>query len=201
MTVNYREAYGMFASNGILFNHESPRRGETFVSRKISRAVAHILARKQTKLYLGNLQARRDWGYTPEYVEAMWRILQQPAPGDYVVGTGETHTVQEFVEEAFSYVNLDWKEYVEVDPRYFRPTEVDYLQADASKMRREMQWEPRITFKELVRIMIDADMEESGLTPMGEGVRIMGTKFGKWHRWRNAVSDVVNAAPGAAIAP
>jgi GDPmannose 4,6-dehydratase len=201
MTVNYREAYGMFASNGILFNHESPRRGETFVSRKISRAVAHILARKQTKLYLGNLQARRDWGYTPEYVEAMWRILQQAAPGDYVVGTGETHTVQEFVEEAFRYVNLDWKEYVEVDPRYFRPTEVDFLQADASKMRREMQWEPRITFRELVRIMIDADMEEAGLTPMGEGVRIMGTKFGKWHRWRNAVSDVVNAAPGAAIAP
>src|SRR6267378_2761301 len=191
----------MFASNGILFNHESPRRGETFVSRKISRAVAGILAGKQNKLYLGNLQARRDWGYTPEYVEAMWLILQQAAPGDYVVGTGETHSVQEFVEEAFGYVNLDWKAHVEVDPRYFRPTEVDYLQADASKMRREMQWEPRVTFKELVRIMIDADMEESGLTPMGEGVRIMGTKFGKWHRWRNAVSDVVNAAPGAAIAP
>jgi GDPmannose 4,6-dehydratase len=163
--------------------------------------VAGILAGKQNKLYLGNLQARRDWGYTPEYVEAMWLILQQAAPGDYVVGTGETHSVQEFVEEAFGYVNLDWKAHVEVDPRYFRPTEVDYLQADASKMRREMQWEPRVTFKELVRIMIDADMEESGLTPMGEGVRIMGTKFGKWHRWRNAVSDVVNAAPGAAIAP
>jgi len=200
MTVNYREAYGMFASNGILFNHESPRRGETFVSRKISRAVAHILAGKQTKLYLGNLQARRDWGYTPDYVETMWRILQQPTPGDYVVGTGETHTVQEFVEEAFRYVNLDWKEHVEVDPRYFRPTEVDCLQADASKMRREMQWEPRITFRELVRIMIDADMEEAGLSPIGEGVRILEAKFDHWHRWSNAVSDVVKAAPGAAIA-
>jgi GDPmannose 4,6-dehydratase len=199
MTVNYREAYGLFASNGILFNHESPRRGETFVSRKISRAVAGILAGKQSKLYLGNLQARRDWGYAPEYVETMWRILQQPAPGDYVVGTGETHTVQEFVEEAFRYVNRDWKEHVEVDPRYFRPTEVDYLQADASKVRRELQWEPRITFKELVRIMIDADLEDAGLEPVGEGVRIMGAKFGHWHRWDNSVSAVVNAAAGAAV--
>jgi GDPmannose 4,6-dehydratase len=199
MTVNYREAYGIFASNGILFNHESPRRGETFVSRKISRAVASILAGKQSKLYLGNLQARRDWGYTPEYVEAIWRILQQPAPGDYVVGTGETHTVQEFVEEAFGYVNLDWKERVEVDPRYFRPTEVDNLQADATKIRRELQWEPRVTFTELVRIMIDADMEHAGLKPIGEGIRIMGAKFGHWHRWSNSVSGVVNATAGAAL--
>lgn len=200
MTVNYREAYGMFASNGILFNHESPRRGETFVSRKITRAVARILARRQSKLYLGNLQARRDWGYTPDYIEAMWQMLQQRASGDYVVGTGETHSVQEFVEEAFGYANLDWREYVEVDPRYFRPTEVDYLQADASKIRRELHWEPRVTFKEVVKIMVDADMEGEGLTPMGEGSRVLAVKFGHWHRWSSSVSGVVNAAAGAAIA-
>jgi GDPmannose 4,6-dehydratase len=200
MAVNYREAYGVFASNGILFNHESPRRGETFVSRKITRAVASILAGKQSKLYLGNLQARRDWGYTPDYIEAMWRIVQQTTPGDYVVGTGETHAVQEFVEEAFGYVNLDWKKHLEVDPRYFRPTEVDHLQADASKIRRELQWEPHVTFRELVRIMVDADMEDAGLTPIGEGVRVMGAKFGHWHRWSTSVSGVVNAVAGAALA-
>lgn len=200
MTVNYRQAYGMFASNGILFNHESPRRGETFVSRKITRAVARILTGKQDKLYLGNLQARRDWGYTPEYIEAMWAILQHAAPGDFVVGTGETHTVQEFLEEAFGYVNLDWRAHVEIDPRYFRPTEVDYLQADAGKIRRELKWEPRISFRELIRIMIDADMEAAGLAPIGEGIRIVAAKFGKWHRWGNAVSDLVNAAVGAAMA-
>jgi GDPmannose 4,6-dehydratase len=199
MAVNYREAYGMFASNGILFNHESPRRGETFVSRKISRAVASILAGKQRTLYLGNLNASRDWGYTPEYVDAMWRLLQQPEPGDYVVGTGETHTVQEFVEEAFEYVDLDWKQHVEIDPRYFRPTEVDHLRADASKIRREIQWEPRVTFRELVRIMVDADLENAGLTPIGAGVRIVGTKFGGWHRWSSSVSSVVGAAAGAAL--
>lgn len=200
MAVNYREAYGIFASNGILFNHESPRRGETFVSRKITRAVAAILAQAQKKLYLGNMQARRDWGYTPEYVEAMWRILQQPGPGDYVVGTGETHTVQEFVEEAFSYVGLDWKEHVEIDERYFRPTEVDCLQADTRKICGELNWKPQVTFRELVRIMIDADMQEAGLAPIGEGMRIMDAKFGPWHRWNNSVSSVVTSASGAALA-
>src|SRR5260370_20929565 len=129
----------------------------------------------------------------------MWLSLQQAATGDYVVGTGETHSVQEFVEEAFGYVNLDWKANVEVDPKYFRPTEVDYLQADAKKIRRELKWEPRVTFRELVRIMIDADMEDAGLTPIVEGLRIMGTTFGNWHRWRSSVSDVVNAASGAAL--
>lgn len=200
MTVNYREAYGLFACNGILFNHESPRRGETFVSRKITRAVAHILRGKQSKLYLGNLHARRDWGYAPEYIEAMWRVLQQPKPGDFVVGTGETHSVQDFLEEAFEYVNLDWQKYVEVDPKYFRPTEADCLLADNGKMRQELQWEPRITFKELVRIMVDADMEEVGLTPIGEGNGILQAKFSGWHRWSNSVSGVVRALAGSATA-
>jgi len=185
MTVNYREAYGLFACNGILFNHESPRRGETFVSRKITRAVAHILHGTQSKLFLGNLQARRDWGYAPEYIEAMWRVLQQPKPDDFVVGTGETHTVEEFLEEAFGYVNLDWHQYVEVDAKYFRPTEADCLLADTTKMREELHWEPCITFKELVRVMVDADMEEVGLAPIGEGNAILQSKFSRWHRWNN----------------
>ncbi len=135
ITVNYRQAYGMYAVNGILFNHESPRRGETFVTRKITRAVARIKAGLQDKLYLGNLESRRDWGYAPEYVEFMWRIVQEDEPEDYVIGTGETHQVREFVEQAFGYAGLDWNDYVEIDPRYFRPTEVDYLQADATKAR------------------------------------------------------------------
>jgi GDPmannose 4,6-dehydratase len=198
MTVNYREAYGLFACNGILFNHESPRRGETFVTRKITRAVAHILAGKQSKLFMGNMKSRRDWGYAPEYVEAMWRVLQQPKPGDYVVGTGETHTVQEFLEEAFGYVNLDWRDYVQVDPKYFRPTEVDCLLADARNIRRTVEWEPRIGFRELVRIMIDADMETVGLTPIGDGHRILQAKFGDWHHWANAVTSAVKAAEGSA---
>ena len=199
MTVNYREAYDLFACNGVLFNHESPRRGETFVSRKITRAVARIIQGSQSKLYLGNLKAQRDWGYAPEYVEAMWRVLQQGKPGDFVVGTGVTHTVQDFLEEAFGYVNLDWRKYVEVDPKYFRPTEADCLLADNRKMRQQLQWEPRITFKELVRIMVDADMEQVGLAPVGEGNAILQAKFSTWHRW-NSVSDVVKAAAGAAMA-
>jgi GDPmannose 4,6-dehydratase len=200
MTVNYREAYGLFACNGILFNHESPRRGETFVSRKITRAVARILSGRQGKLYIGNLQARRDWGYAPEYIEAMWRVLQQPKPDDFVVGTGEAHSVQDFLEEAFGYVNLDWHAYVEVDPKYFRPTEADCLLAENKKMRQQLQWEPRITFKELVRIMVDADMEEVGLAPIGEGNAILQAKFSNWHRWGNSVSDVVKAIAGSAMA-
>ncbi len=174
ITVNYRESYGLFAASGILFNHESPRRGETFVTRKIARAAAHIKLGLQKKLYMGNIDAQRDWGYAPEFVEAMWRMLQQDTPDDFVIGTGEMRTVREFIEHAFGRLNLDWKEYVEIDPRYFRPAEVDALQADPSKARRVLGWEPKVTFKELVRIMVDAEMEDlrrrqaGVLTPVGE---------------------------------
>jgi GDPmannose 4,6-dehydratase len=158
VTVNYRESYGMFACNGILFNHESPRRGETFVTRKITRAVAHIKAGLQEKLFLGNLDAKRDWGYAKEYVEAMWLMLQQEKPDDYVIATGETHSVQEFLEEAFSYADLDWRRFVEIDPKYLRPAEVDLLIGDASKAKAVLGWQPTVTFQELVRLMVDADM-------------------------------------------
>lgn len=158
--VNYREAYGMFVCNGILFNHESPRRGETFVTRKITQGIAHIMAGKQDKIYLGNLDARRDWGYAPEYVEAMWLILQQDQPDDYVIATGETHTVHEFVEEAFRAAGIsDWSKHIAVDKRYFRPTEVDELVGDATKAREKLGWSPKVKFKELVKIMVDADMK------------------------------------------
>lgn len=157
-TVNYRESYGLFACNGILFNHESPRRGETFVTRKITRSVAQIKAGSQEKLYLGNLDARRDWGYAKEYVEAMWLMLQQDEPQDYVIATGETHSVKEFLDEAFSYAGLDWRDYVEIDPKYYRPAEVDLLVGDASKAKRILNWEPRTRFKELVQLMVDADI-------------------------------------------
>ena len=167
MVRNYREGYGMFAANGILFNHESPRRGETFVTRKITRAIAHITAKKQKNLYLGNLDAKRDWGYAPEYVETMWLMLQQDVAEDYVLGTGETHSVKEFLVEAFNYAGLDWQEYVRIDPRYFRPLEVETLIADASKARKELKWSPKVTFKELVRIMVDMDMEALGLKSPG----------------------------------
>ncbi len=158
-TVNYRESYGIHATNGILFNHESPRRGETFVTRKISRAVAAIKLGLQDELFLGNLDAKRDWGYAPEYVEAMWLMLQQDQPDDYVVATGETHSVREFVEEAFAHAGLDWKEYVKHDARYERPAEVDLLVGDPSKAKRQLGWEPKVRFKDLVRIMVDADIE------------------------------------------
>jgi len=177
MAENYREGYGVFAANGILFNHESPRRGETFVTRKITRAIAHILAEKQRYLYLGNLEAKRDWGYAPEYVRAMWLMLQQKKPSDYVIGTGETHSVKEFLIEAFKYAGLDWQEHVKIDPRYFRPLEVDMLIAEASKAKKELRWEPRVTFKELVRIMVDADMEALGLKSPGKGRKILA-KYG-----------------------
>ena len=156
-TVNYRQGYGLFACNGILFNHESPRRGETFVSRKITRAVARISAGLQQRLYLGNLDAKRDWGFAPEYVDAMWRMMQLGEPDDFVVATGETHSVREFVQTAFEHVGLDWEKYVEVDPRYFRPNEVDILRGDASKAERMFGWRPRVKFHELVKLMIDAD--------------------------------------------
>jgi GDPmannose 4,6-dehydratase len=158
VTVNYRESYGLHASNGILFNHESPRRGETFVTRKITRAVAHIQAGLQDKLYLGNLDAKRDWGYAKEYVEAMWLMLQQPEPDDYVIATGETHSVKEFVELAFSHVGLDWQQYVAIDERYHRPAEVELLIGDGSKAKRKLGWEPKVKFAELTRLMVDADV-------------------------------------------
>ncbi len=160
ITINYRESYGFHASSGILFNHESPRRGETFVTRKITRAVARIKQGVQGKLYLGNLDARRDWGYAPDYVRAMWLMLQQEKPDDYVIGTAEAHTVREFVDLAFATADLDWHKYVEIDPSYFRPAEVDYLCADATRARKVLNWEPTVTFKELVRIMVEADMRE-----------------------------------------
>lgn len=180
MAVNYREGYDIFAANGILFNHESPRRGETFVTRKITRAIANIMAEKQEKLYLGNLKARRDWGFAPEYIECQWRILQQDKPDDFVIGTGESHTVEEFVSEAFSYIGLDWQEYVEIDPKYFRPTEVDYLEADISKAQRELGWTPQVTFRELVRIMVDADLQCAGVQHPNESDAILKKKGIHW---------------------
>lgn len=209
ITLNYRDGYNMYACNGILFNHESPRRGETFVTRKITRAVAAILAGKQERLYLGNLDAKRDWGFAPEYVECQWLILQQEKPDDYVIGTGESHTVREFVELAFGYagVELEWKGsgqaergivrsmrtaaaaairsgdvVVEIDSRYFRPTEVDFLLCDASKARKYLGWAPRITFRELVKIMVDADMELKGLKAPGEGDQVLHEKGILWTR-------------------
>jgi GDPmannose 4,6-dehydratase len=191
MTVNYREAYGLFATNGILFNHESPRRGETFVTRKVTRAVARIRAGEQKKLFLGNLESKRDWGYAPEYVEAMWTMLQREAPDDFVLGTGESHSVRQLVEEAFGYAGLDWHDYVEIDQGYFRPTEVDFLQADASKARRVLGWSPKVTFRELVRIMVDADLQSLGQAPIGEGMRILQDKFGDWHQWHSGVTALL----------
>jgi GDPmannose 4,6-dehydratase len=160
MVANYREAYKIFASNGILFNHESPRRGETFVTRKITRSLARIKLGLEKKLYLGNLNAKRDWGFAGDYIEAMWLMLQQDEPDDYVIATGESHSVKEFLEEAFNYKGLDWQEYVEIDSRYFRPTEVDSLLGDASKARRKLLWEPKVRFKELVKLMVDADIKD-----------------------------------------
>jgi GDPmannose 4,6-dehydratase len=171
MTVNYRESYGMHASNGILFNHESPRRGETFVTRKITRALARIKAGLQKELYLGNLDARRDWGYAPEFVEAMWLMLQQDKGDDYVVATGETHSVREFLEEAFRCVDLDWQEYVKIDPRYFRPAEVDLLIGDAAKAKRVLGWQAKTSFPELVRIMVSADRAWLDLQLSGKHIR------------------------------
>ena len=176
-TKNYRLGYHMFACNGILFNHESPRRGEIFVTRKTTMAIANILAKKQEHLYLGNLQPKRDWGYTPEYVEAMWKILQLDKPDDFVVGTGEQHTVQEFVEEAFTYAGIDWEKHVKIDQKYFRPTETEDLVADSSKAKKAIGWKPKIKFKDLIKIMVDADMRKAGLKPIGEGDKLLKKKF------------------------
>jgi GDPmannose 4,6-dehydratase len=158
-TVNYREAYGLFACNGILFNHESPRRGETFVTRKITRAATRIKLGLQEKLFLGNLDAKRDWGYAADYVEAMWLMLQQEAPEDYIIATGQTHSVREFLDEVFGCLQLDWQRYVEIDPRYYRPTEVDLLLGNAAKARKQLGWEPKVDFKTLARLMTEADLK------------------------------------------
>ena len=190
MVENYRDGYGMFTVNGILFNHESPRRGETFVTRKITRAVAAILAKKQDKLFLGNLDSKRDWGYAPEFVEAMHKLMQQDTPTNYVLGTGESHSVRDFLDESFGYVDLDWRKYVEIDPRYFRPTEVDYLLADPKKANEDLDWRPKVKFHELVRIMVDADLELMGLNHPGEGRKIIDEKFNGWHRWDDQVKTM-----------
>ena len=168
-TLNYRESYQLFACNGILFNHESPRRGETFVTRKITRALARIIAGKQKKLYLGNLDSKRDWGYAKDYVKAMWMMLQQDRPDDYVIATGETHSIKEFLDIAFNYVNLDWNDYVAFDPRYLRPAEVDLLIGDPTKAKQKLGWQPSVTFEGLVKLMVDADLAALGLTsPNGD---------------------------------
>ena len=185
ITHNYREAYNLFATNGILFNHESPRRGLTFVTRKITRAIAMIKAGKQKNLVLGNLEARRDWGYAPEYVEVMWRMMNKAKTGDYVVGTGETHSIRDFLEEAFGYAGMDWRDYVKTDPKFLRPTEVNYLCADPALVRKELGWEPKIRFKELVRIMVDADLAKQGQPFPGEGMQLIEKHFGLWHTWEN----------------
>jgi GDPmannose 4,6-dehydratase len=218
ITVNYRESYGLFGCNGILFNHESPRRGETFVTRKITRALAAILAGRQRTLYLGNLDAKRDWGFAPDYVICQWQILQQDAPDDFVIGTGETRSVREFVVEAFAYagVELEWRGaglqeqglvrsldplrvpasanlavgdvIVHIDKRYFRPAEVDLLLADASKAKRVLCWEPKLAFHELVRCMTDADLEAAGISPPGEGLEILAKHGYEWILNRKAIS-------------
>jgi GDPmannose 4,6-dehydratase len=207
MVVNYREGYKIFACNGILFNHESPRRGETFVTRKITRAIANIISGKQRRLYLGNLEAKRDWGFAPEYVECQWLILQQDKPDDYVIGTGESHSVREFVTKAFNYagIEIEWRGkgtnekgvirsisqkidanlkrgdvLIEIDKKYFRPTEVDLLQADIKKARQRLNWQPRTTFDELIKIMVDYDMKLIGLNPIGEGIKICQQKGFKY---------------------
>ncbi|HEY9797325.1 MAG TPA: GDP-mannose 4,6-dehydratase [Leptolyngbyaceae cyanobacterium] len=173
-TVNHRESYGIFACNGILFNHESPRRGETFVTRKITRAIARIVAGKQKKIYLGNLDSKRDWGYAKDYVKAMWLMLQQDEPDDYVVATGETHSIREFLDTSFNYVNLDWHDYVEFDERYLRPTEVDLLIGDPTKVKQKLGWEPSVTFEQLVALMVEADLRALGIaSPNGEGAQLL----------------------------
>jgi len=217
LTVNYREAYNVYGCNGILFNHESPRRGEIFVTRKITRAVAFILAGKQHKLFMGNLDAKRDWGFAPEYVEMMHLMLQQETPDDYVVGTGESYSVREFINTAFAYsgVEIEWtgdgidtkgivksfesrwsyrltpgEVLIEIDPRYFRPTEVDYLKADISKARRQLGWEPRVTFQDLVQVMIDYDLLQAGIIPPKKGIEAVKAKgFG----WTNHEFSLVEA--------
>lgn len=198
ITRNYREGYGLFAANGILFNHESPRRGETFVTRKITRSIAAIRAGKQDALYLGNLDARRDWGYAPEYVEAMWAMLQRDAADDFVIGTGETHSVREFAEAAFAYAGLEWQRYVKISDRYKRPLEVDNLLADGRKAQRELNWRPKVKFEDLVHIMVDADLEAAGLPAPGKGRAVIERNLGHWNHWDKSVTRVMQAKEGQA---
>ena len=181
MTVNYRVGYELFATNGILFNHESPRRGLTFLTRKVTSGVANILAGRQDVLYLGNLESKRDWGYAPEYVQAMWLMLQQESPGDFVIGTGSSHSVKEWVQAVFEYAGLDWEKHVKIDNQYFRPTEVEHLVADGSLAKTQLGWSPKIDFYDLVKIMLDADMERIGLKPIGKGNQILLDKMGFKH--------------------
>jgi len=184
MVKNYREAYKLFACNGILFNHESQRRGETFVTRKITRGLANIVAKKEKKIYLGNLESKRDWGYAPEYVEAMWLMLQQDKPDDYVIGTGETHSISEFLHEVFGYLDLDWREYIEIDKRYFRPLEVEDLRADSTKAKEQLNWSPGVSFRELVKIMVDYDLELIGLPSPEEGKKVLRERGLLWNRYK-----------------
>ena len=181
MTVNYREGYGLYACNGILFNHESPRRGETFVTRKITRGIANILAKRQQKIYLGNLDAHRDWGFSPEYIEMMWKMLQNETPEDFVIGTGEAHSVREFLECAFTYVDLNWEDYVIIDSRYYRPTEPEMLIANPDKAKKKLGWDPKISFQDMVKILVDSDMRSMNLSPISEGDEIIKNKFP--NRW------------------
>ena len=180
MTVNYREAYGLFTSNGILFNHESPRRGEIFVTRKITRGLSEIVAGKQDKLYLGNIDAKRDWGYAPEYVDGMYRIVQHTQPDDFVLATGKSHSVKEFLVLCFDYVGLNWEDYVEIDHRYFRPTEVDYLLGDCSKAEKVLGWKPQVEIETLAKIMVDADLKAKGVEPPGEGIEYLKNSPYSW---------------------
>ncbi|MGB3613931.1 MAG: GDP-mannose 4,6-dehydratase [Elainellaceae cyanobacterium] len=186
-TVNYRESYDMFACNGILFNHESPRRGETFVTRKITRALARIIAGQQKKLYLGNLDAKRDWGYAKDYVKAMWLMLQQEEPDDYVVATGETYSIRQFLDIAFGYVNMNWRDYVEFDERYLRPAEVDLLVGDPAKSKAKLGWEPSVTFEQLVHLMVEADMRSLGLISVN-------STLGEENQERATVRESIKAA-------
>lgn len=194
MTVNYREGYGVHASSGILFNHESPRRGHTFVTRKVTEAVARIKAGRQNELFLGNMDALRDWGYAPEYVEFMWTLLQQEDPSDFVIGTGHSISVRDFVETAFGYAGLDWKEHVKIDERYMRPTEVPHLQADTGCARERLGWEPKVMAEDLAKIMVDADLELIGEQPVGDGIKIVDNTFGGWQSWENSVSTPIKVA-------
>jgi GDPmannose 4,6-dehydratase len=197
MTVNYRDGYDMDASSGVLFNHESPRRGHTFLTRKVTEAVARIKAGTQEELYLGNLDSLRDWGYAPEYVECMWLILQQERPRDYVIGTGHSITVQQFVNAAFEYAGLDWKDHVRIDERYMRPTDVPHLEADARKAKEHLGWEPKVLAEDLVKIMVDADLELIGEPPIGEGKAIVDRSFRGWHTWESSVSMPISRAVSA----
>jgi GDPmannose 4,6-dehydratase len=223
MAINYREAYGIHASNGILFNHESPRRGEVFVTRKITRALANIIAGNESKLYLGNLDAKRDWGFAAEYVQAMWLMVQQEKPDDFVVGTGKSHSVREFLNETFGYVGIgiEWagkgvkergriasldnpqarglkkgQTVIEIDPKYFRPTEVDGLQADIRKAKKQLGWEPKVGFAELAKAMVDYDMIRAGLRPPGDGIKILLSKKFGWTNHAITAQDQIKVGLG-----